>query len=141
MIPASGHTLVVVEATQSSCTQPGVQAHEHCTTCNKLFQQKKEIQLDQITTALSSHVLGEKWLSDETGHWKTCVDCDAVFRQNAHTDPNADGLCDDCGYQMAAETVAPTEDDSGFSWVYLIPMVAAVAISATAAIRTIKKRK
>lgn len=141
VIPAAGHTLVVVEATQSSCTQSGVQSHEQCTTCNKLFQQKKEIQLDQITTALSSHVLGEKWLSDESGHWKTCVDCEAVFRRNVHTDTNADGLCDDCSYQMAAETVAPTEDDSGFSWVYLIPVAAAVAISATMAIRTIKKRK
>lgn len=140
-LPALGHTMETIDATQATCTQPGVEAHTHCTTCDQLFRQNKPVALDEITSALSSHVLGDAWLSDETIHWKNCVDCSEVFRQGSHKDTDADGLCDDCGFAMAQEAPAPAEEDSGFSFLYLIPMAAAVAIAVPLAIKTAKKRK
>lgn len=138
IIPPLGHTMEAVEATQATCTQPGVQAHTHCTTCGKLFQQGKAVELSQITSALSSHVLGDAWLSDDTIHWKACVDCREVFRQGVHEDMDADGLCDDCGFAMAKETAEPAEDASGFSFLYLLPIFAAAACAVPL---IIKKRK
>ena len=141
VIPALGHTLETVEATQATCTQPGVQDHTHCTTCDQLFRQNKPVEMEALTSALASHVLGDTWMSDDTIHWKTCVDCNEVFRQSAHKDTDADAQCDDCGFVMAQETTSAAEEPSGFSFLYLIPMVAAVAVAVPLAIKTAKKRK
>ena len=141
IVPALGHTMETVEATQATCTQPGVQDHTHCATCDQLFRQNKPVEMEALTSALASHVLGDTWLSDETIHWKTCVDCNEVFRQSAHKDTDADAQCDDCGFAMAQETAAAAEEPSGFSFLYLIPIVAAVAVAVPLAIKTAKKRK
>lgn len=142
IIPALGHTMEAVNAVPATCTQSGVQAHEHCTTCDQLFQQNKAVTLEQMTSALSSHVLHSQWLSDETYHWKTCVDCDSVFRQNTHTDADADNLCDDCGFVMAAEaTVLPEEEPKESSWLFLIPIAAAAVIATATAVSTAAKKR
>ena len=141
VIPALGHTLKTVAATQASCAQPGVQAHEHCTTCNQLFQQGKAVELTQLTTALSSHVLGDSWLNNETHHWKSCVDCDEVFRRDQHADKDADGACDDCGLAMAVSQPDAAQESTGFSVGFLIPILAAVGICVPLIIKTSKKRK
>lgn len=138
VIPALGHTMEAVEATQATCTQPGVQAHEHCTTCDQVFLQKKAVEPAQLTSTLSSHVLSAEWVSDEIYHWKACVDCQEVFRQSVHQDTDADSLCDDCGYQLPTAQVPAEEESSGFSFLFLIPIAAAVVIAVPLAI---KKRK
>ena len=138
LIPATGHAMETVAASQATCAQPGIQAHEHCTTCDGQFLNGEAVEAAQLTTASSSHVLSD-WLSDEHYHWKSCVDCGEVFRQNSHADKDADGSCDDCGYAVTADSKAPQEDtSSGFSFLFLIPLVAAVAIAVPLAVR---KRK
>ena len=143
VIPALGHTMKTIDAVQSTCTQAGVKAHSHCTTCGKYFLQDKEVDPAELATALASHVLGSQWITDETYHWKTCVDCKAAFRQHKHADSNADNTCDDCGYAIAASSqpvavdattaaaadTAEKEDSEGFSFAYLIPVFAAVVIA------------
>lgn len=136
-IPAVGHTLEAVDATLSTCTEPGIQAHERCIVCNGQFLKGQEVQAQQLTTALSSHVLSD-WISDESYHWKACVDCQEVYRQSRHADTDADGSCDDCGYAMAVSAQTVPGEKAGFSWLLLIPIV----IAATVAVPLIvKKRK
>ena len=139
VIPAAGHTLENVAATASECTVPGIQAHEHCTVCDELFLNDQVVEISDLTTALASHVLKENWESDATYHWKACVSCSEVFRQNRHADADADGSCDDCGYAMPVQEVPASETTSGFSWLYLIPVIAAVAVAAIPLI--LQKRK
>lgn len=136
-IPALGHTMKVINAVPSTCSQAGVQAHSHCTTCGKYFLQNKEVDPAQLTTALASHVLRNDWHSDEIYHWKTCVDCDAVFRQDKHVDSNADNICDDCGYAIpviSQPTEAEAEESGSFSFLYLIPVFVAAAIAVITAV-------
>ena len=136
LIPAEGHTMEEVAASQATCAEPGIQAHEHCTVCGSLFLNGESVEITQLTTALSSHVLSD-WENDAFYHWKACVDCQEIFRQSSHVDKDADGSCDDCGYTLPVnETVE--ESGFGFSWLFLIPIIAAVAIAVPLAA---KKRK
>ena len=136
VIPATGHTMEIVEATQATCSDAGIQAHEHCTECDGVFVKGEEVEPQTLTTALSSHVLSD-WVSDETYHWKTCVDCQEIFRQKEHTDTDANASCDDCGYvmELSSENIP---GESGFSPLFLIPVAAAVVIAVSL---IIKKRK
>lgn len=135
LIPAAGHTLEAVAATQATCSEPGIQAHEHCAACDQDFVNGKPVAIGDITSATASHVLSD-WQSDDAGHWKACVDCQEVFRQKAHADADSDGICDECGYEMGK--TADTGNTSGFSWLFLIPIAAAVGIAVPLAM---KKRK
>ncbi len=135
LIPATGHTTESVAATQATCSEPGIQAHEHCAACDQDFANGKPVAIGDITSATASHVLSD-WQSDDTGHWKACVDCQEVFRQKAHADGDADGLCDECGYELGKAT--DPGKDSGFSWLFLFPIAAAVGIAVPLAM---KKRK
>lgn len=136
-IPALGHTTEKVAATQATCSQPGMQAHERCSVCDGLFVNSQSVTEADLTTALSSHVLSD-WVCDGQSHWKACVDCDAVFRQSAHTDTDADSSCDDCGYAMATEPVETVTPPKHFSWLFLIPIFIAAVIGI---ILAAKKRK
>ena len=140
LIPATGHQLENVEATQATCTEPGIQAHQHCTQCNSLFVKGEATDLQALTTALSSHLLSD-WQTDESYHWKSCVDCQEVFRQSRHTDKDADGSCDDCGFVMEATAKPDPATESGFSWLFLIPIIAAVAIAAGGVVIAAKKKQ
>lgn len=128
LIPATGHQLETVAATQATCAEPGIQAHEHCTLCDNLFVNGEAVDLQALTTALSSHLLSD-WQTDESYHWKSCVDCQEVFRQSRHTDKDADGSCDDCGYVMDATAESAPTTEAGFSWLFLLPIIAAVAVA------------
>lgn len=138
IIPATGHTMEAVAASQATCSEPGIQAHEHCTACDGQFVKGEQVEASQLTTALSSHVLSD-WQSDEHYHWKACVDCDEVFRQGTHSDIDADGSCDDCGFTMAGEQMQTPGEASDFSWLLLIPVVIAAAVAIPLAIKKYKK--
>lgn len=138
VIPALGHSLEAVAATEASCSQPGIQAHDHCTVCDGQFVKDEAVQLQQLTTALAAHVLSD-WESDESYHWKACVDCREVFRQSRHADKDADGSCDDCGYVLSvsqAETQDP--ESTGLGWLLWIPIAAAAV---TVILLAAKKKK
>ena len=66
------------------------------------------------------------------------MDCEEVYRQSSHTDKDADGSCDDCGYILSAEAEETPSEETGFSWFFLIPLVSAVAVAIPLAL---KKRK
>ena len=140
LLPATGHQLENVEATQATCTEPGIQAHQHCTQCDGLFVKGEATDLQALTTALSSHLLSD-WQTDESYHWKSCVDCQEVFRQSRHTDKDADGSCDDCGFVMEATAKPAPAAESGFSWLFLIPIIAAVAIAVGGVVIAAKKKQ
>lgn len=138
VIPAAGHTLEDVEASQATCSEPGIRAHEHCTVCGGQFVEGAPVEIAQLTTATSSHVLSD-WRSDEHYHWKTCVDCEEVFRQRHHADTDGDGLCDDCGYALPDTPVQELpQEEPNFFWLFLLPLFIAVVIAVYLALR---KRK
>ena len=140
-IPASGHALEKVPAVQATCQTTGMLAHERCTVCDSLFQDGTPVTQTQLTTALASHVLSD-WQYDEHYHWKTCVDCGEVFRQNGHTDDDRDRRCDDCGWEMPASE-ASVEDRTDSSLLLLLPvfLIAMAVAAAAAAYLLLKKRK
>ena len=124
----------------ATCKEAGMAAHDRCTVCEQLFVGGQVVEADSLSLPVISHVLSD-WYSDETEHWKSCVNCSEAFRQKAHTDPDADGICNDCGYTMPApqqEVQPPEETESGFNWLFLVPVAAAVAIAVPLAM---KKRK
>ena len=141
MIPAGGHVLESVEKRDATCTQAGTLAHEQCTVCGLLLVDNKPVEANQLTTGTASHVLSD-WCSDETGHWKTCVDCGEEFRRGEHK-AGADGNCADCGYALSStDTPSTHKQAQNFSWLFLIPIVAALGISGALAVSMLlKKRK
>ena len=140
VIPASGHVLESVEKRDATCTQAGTLAHDHCTVCDLLLVNGKPVAATELTTGTASHVLSD-WCSDETGHWKTCVDCGEEFRRSGHK--VSDGVCTDCGYALASAEEAPgQQQEKGFSWLFLIPIIAAVGIAGALAVTMfLKSRK
>ena len=139
VIPAGGHTLESVEKIDATCTQSGILAHDHCTVCDLLFVNNKPVEAAELTTATASHVLSD-WCSDETGHWKTCVDCGEEFRRGSHK--LSDGECTDCGYAAAnAEDTPDQQQEKNFSWLFLIPVVAAVGIAGALIVSIVLKRR
>ena len=141
VIPAGGHVLESVEKRDATCTQAGTLAHEQCTVCGLLLVDNKPVEANQLTTGTASHVLSD-WYSDETGHWKTCVDCGEEFRRGEHK-TGADGNCADCGYALSStDTPSTHKQAQNFSWLFLIPIVAALGISGALAVSMLlKKRK
>ena len=140
LIPASGHTLETVAATQATCTTPGVQAHERCTGCDTLYLNGRSVLISELTTATASHTLSD-WEHDQTYHWKACVSCNEVFRQKEHTDTDADKLCDECGLEITGKIAQNSPEGSAFSWLFLIPIVAAVGIAVPLAMKKSKENK
>ncbi len=139
VIPAGKHTLESIPKSDATCTQAGTLAHERCTVCDLLLVDNKPVEASQLTTGTTSHVLSD-WESDAHEHWKACVDCGEEFRRGSHKF-GADGTCSDCGYTVTAPENAAA-DPNGFSWIFLIPIVAAVGIAGTLVVSMLlKKRK
>ena len=139
VIPAGNHTLESIPKSDATCTQAGTLAHDHCTVCDLLLIDNKPVDAAQLTTGTTSHVLSD-WESDAHEHWKACVDCGEEFRRGSHKF-GADGTCSDCGYTVTAPENAAA-DPNGFSWMFLIPIVAAIGIAGALALSMLlKKRK
>lgn len=137
-ISAGVHQLETVAETQASCKEAGVKAHQQCSVCEVLFVNGKPVAIADITSATSSHVLSD-WQQDNTYHWKVCVDCQEVFRQNIHKDKDMDAVCDECGYALNAENKHSSSSSDGFSVLYLLPVLVAAIIPVVIGIK--KKSK
>ncbi len=140
VIPAGEHVLETVAAVESTCKETGMIAHEQCSACGQLFQEGQPVESESLSIPTIAHVLSD-WANDQTEHWKSCISCGEVFRQKAHADADLDGACNDCGYAMAIQqetAPAPQEEQSGFNWLFLVPIAAAVGIAVPLAT---KKRK
>lgn len=137
IIPATGHVLVNVPAVQATCSEAGTQAHEYCSGCGQHFLNGLVADESALTTALASHLLSD-WQGDESYHWKSCVDCGAVFRLNNHVDADLSGSCDDCNAPVEAEKTETPAKTGGFGWLWLLPLVIALVI---VILLLLKKRK
>ena len=101
IIPAKGHTEVLIPAVAPTCTVAGTTAGKKCAVCNADIVQPQQVD-----------ALGHDWLSgyqsDETGHWHVCSRCDEIKDKTTHT-YNTEvcteaAKCTVCGYQKAAGT-------------------------------------
>lgn len=67
----------------------------------------------QPETPEHTHTAATEWQSDANGHWHNCTANDgAKLNEGTHADPNSDGKCDVCDYQMttpAEATIAGVE--------------------------------
>jgi len=56
------------------------------------------------------HSLSQEWVTDETGHWHTCADCDMIpdFEEHAF-DNECDKECNTCGFTRETEHVYQTQ--------------------------------
>lgn len=137
IVPATGHVIQMVPAVQATCTEAGTRAHGFCTGCGQRFLGSEAVEEDALTTALASHVLSD-WQGDESYHWKSCVDCGAVFRLDGHTDADQSGHCDECEAPVEPEGEETPAARSGLGWLWLLPLAVAVI---GAVLLLLKKRK
>ncbi len=66
----------------SNCTETGIEAHEKCPTCGKLYKDGVEVQIEDITIPAKGHTYSELdkrgnpvWQSDDVQHWRVCTVC------------------------------------------------------------------
>ena len=58
----------------ATCEQAGKAAYYQCSACKKLFDKnKKEVTEDSLVIPALDHKPGNEWQSDDTNHWKVCV--------------------------------------------------------------------
>lgn len=138
IVPATGHVFVKIPAIPATCTQAGIQAHEYCSGCGQHFLNGFPVEEGALTTALASHVLSD-WQGDAHYHWKSCVDCGAVFRLDAHKDADGSGSCDSCEVPME-QPVSQEAPASAFRW-WPIPVAVLCLAAVLAAALIIKKKK
>ena len=72
---------------------PGPEATDYtpqtCTVCGYVI--KKAL--------VHTHTFSEEWVTDEKGHWHTCLECDEIPDYADHAfDNECDAVCNDCGY-------------------------------------------
>ena len=82
IIPATGHTVVVDEAVEPTCTQTGLTEGSHCSVCN-------EVLVAQEVVAALGHTAGE-WVvvtpatcTDDGLRTKSCTVCGEILEQEA----------------------------------------------------------
>ncbi|HIU26289.1 MAG TPA: hypothetical protein IAC50_07350 [Candidatus Copromorpha excrementigallinarum] len=121
-----GHSMQKTDRADATCTAPGKEAYYTCEVCGKHFEDEegsREIaNLDEYgIIPTTDHEAGAEWKSDETGHWKECLNCGDKMNEVAHTyewvtdkEPTAteEGSrheeCTVCGYVGETETIAAT---------------------------------
>ncbi len=75
-------------SSEATCIQYGNIEYWECWYCHKLFYDEnatKEITDGSYLIAPKGHAFSDEWMSDETHHWRECVNCDEVTDQNEHT--------------------------------------------------------
>ena len=129
-IKATGHTVVVDNAVEPTCTKPGLTEGSHCSVCNEVLQAQEEIPAlghtwndGEITTAPTCTESGVKTFTCETcgvirteevkatGH--TVVDDDAVAPTCTKTGLTAGSHCSVCNEVLKAREEIPA---LGHTW-------------------------
>lgn len=118
------HTVIEVEASQSTCDTHGYEKHYKCKGCNKLFDSEdavNEITLEQIELPFE-HDYSTQFTGDETGHWHACTRCGAKDTLRSHnknivqavsatsfTDGKTAGyVCRDCRFEKEGDVIPKT---------------------------------
>lgn len=111
------HTVVVDEAVEATCTEPGLTQGSHCATCGKVLAEQEEVPMVE-------HTWSSEWNMDDTNHWRECEVCGEGDEHTAHTpgesrQENVQGAtcttpgsydevvcCSACGKELSRETKA-----------------------------------
>ncbi len=102
----------------SNCTETGIEAHDKCPTCGKLYQNGVEVQIADITIPAKGHTYSELdrrgkpvWQSDDVEHWRVCTVCcgpdervDVALHEEVFDTATYEGTwvhCEaNCGYEV-----------------------------------------
>ena len=78
---------------------------------NAAFEKWYETNGAQVLVAYGPHTHDcTEWISDNTNHWKICLECDQWFIQNNwHYDGDKDDKCDVCGFSIVYYDIAVAE--------------------------------
>ena len=91
-VAALGHTEVVDQAVEATCTEPGLTEGKHCSVCNEVLVAQEEV------PALGHSY--DELECDETHHWYKC-ECGEASEKVAHNGGEATetekAVCKDCG--------------------------------------------
>ena len=150
------HTYQKVEAVAATCLGSGSKEYYSCQSCSGWWwdpEGKASItDKTQVIVPALGHTATGVWEWDEDGHWQTCVICMAPVEEAPakHTDEDADGNCDACGYALplsgepakpeALEKTTP-QPSSGADW--LTPVLVGVVcfcIAITSTVIILKKK-
>lgn len=78
IIPATGHTEVVDEAVESTCTTPGKTEGKHCAVCGDILVKQSEIPASGHTH--SGWIKGDDSTCTKTGYnYKECIVCNEIL--------------------------------------------------------------
>lgn len=72
---------------------PGPEATDYtpqtCTVCGYVIQK----------ALVHTHTFSEEWVTNDKGHWHTCLECDEIPDYADHAfDSDCDATCNDCGF-------------------------------------------
>lgn len=98
------HTPVNVEeiAAEPTCNTDGLKyVITKCSECGREISR-----VSQTIPMTGTHTASAEYVSDQTGHWKTCTNCGTVMGKEAHipgpaATENAPQTCTVCGYVIA----------------------------------------
>ena len=104
VVSECAHTLTLVPAKDSTCTEAGNKAYYTCDGCDKWFEDATgavEITDHSSVVIPAQGHTASGWKSDAANHWKECnvVGCGVIIEGSkaAHSYGN-DNVCDICGY-------------------------------------------
>lgn len=135
------HNLTTVNAVPVSCVKDGIEAHQKCGYCGKLFDMTgKQISAIPTVKARGYHEMGRTLYNDvrEGNHYSLCVACgynnheqhkmvlDDPMKGNyhqwlcdcgelkieTHYDKGGDKICDVCGHKMGKTSVTVQQHDN-----------------------------
>ena len=83
------HDIVLIEATEATCTEPGLKAHYKCKGCGEMFADKTGYAVIGIDI-ISSNPNGHQWQSATCSTPKSCIVCSATEGERvAHNPKNS----------------------------------------------------
>lgn len=75
-VNALGHDVILIERTEPTCTEEGVERHYHCERCGYNFSNPEAtVPMDKIKIDPLGHSWKTIWSKDDDNHWHECSRC------------------------------------------------------------------
>lgn len=116
-VPKLGHTIIGIDAKNSTCSETGTTAHFECTRCSKFFSDSNgqtEISKESTIVEKKPHTLAEEEGQDSIGTFNACSVCGEKIYSEHHSYEK--GICNECGYYNGAEYWLFNEGSGGLYW-------------------------